>query len=267
MPKEVGNVNQSLFYSDVTRAGGLGPAIQAQLMAIGSPLRLNKPSPDIAELVPFDWEVVRNNQRFSQVTTAKHERLFMLDFWDRGVCLAHGSTPLLPKVAEVINAWVAKELPTTEMQRQFPFVSVEPTAESHEQGAAAEVERKWQALYSRLRSEQSELMMLVEKAMEVPVLRRLFPFTSLFSLCLSRCTGYPFSGDCPSACPSSRAIMQGYLTPEQCSALGPEKPYTVADSKGRFLGQGDAEEAIELIVRHLPPDYGPAVQGTANDLG
>src|SRR5258708_4271848 len=103
--------------------------------------------------------------------------------------------------------------------------------------------------------------------MEVPVLRRLFPFTSLVWLCFSRCTGYPFSGDCPSVC-SSRWIpdLAARPTPEQRAALGSEKPYTVADSKGRFLGEGNAAEAIELIVRHLPPNCGPAVQGTADDL-
>jgi hypothetical protein len=36
MFEEVGNINQSSFYSDVIDAGGLGPAIQAQLKAIGS---------------------------------------------------------------------------------------------------------------------------------------------------------------------------------------------------------------------------------------
>ncbi len=60
--------------------------------------------------------------------------------------------------------------------------------------------------------------------------------------------------------------MQGYLTPEQRAALGPTKPYTVADSKGKFLGEGDAAEAVELIVKHLPPNCGPAIQGTADDL-
>ena len=30
--------------------------------------------------------------------------------------------------------------------------------------------------------------------------------------------------------------------------------------------QGDAEEAVNLIVRHLPPNCGPAIQGTGEDL-
>jgi uncharacterized protein DUF6193 len=205
MYEEVGNAGQSSFYSDVAAAGGLGPAIQTQLKAIVSPLCVEKPDPEFAGLFPFAWERVEQKQRFSQIKIAKHQRLFMLDFWDRGVCLAHRSTPSVPKVAEVIHAWIAEEVSTGELRRRFPFVGVESKAESHEQGAAAEVERKWQALLSHVRSEQhmSELIVLVEKAMEVPVLRRLFPYTSLDWLCFSRCTGYPFSGDCPSVCSTS----------------------------------------------------------------
>jgi hypothetical protein len=54
--------------------------------------------------------------------------------------------------------------------------------------------------------------------------------------------------------------------PEKRAALGPEKPYTMADAKGRLLGQGDAAEAVDWIVRHLPPNCGPAVHGTVEDL-
>jgi Family of unknown function (DUF6193) len=268
MVEEVGNVDQSSFYSDVTGAGGLSPAIQAQLEAIGSPLCMKRADPDFNGLFPFEWEVVKQKHRFSQIMIAKHQRLFMLDFWDRGICLAHGSTPLLPKVAEVIHVWVAEGVSTGVLQRRFPFVGVESSADSHEQGAAAEVEQKWQALYSHVKSDESKVALtpLVERAMEVPVLRRLFPFTSLDWLCFSRCTGYPFSGDCPSAC-STRFRFAPRLTPGQREALGPPRPYTVADSKGNFLGEGDLAEVVELIIQHLPPNCGPAVQGTADDLG
>ncbi|OAI48436.1 hypothetical protein AYO44_06895 [Planctomycetaceae bacterium SCGC AG-212-F19] len=188
MFEEVGKPDQSSFYTDVTEAGGLGAAVQAQLVAIASPLRVKQEDPEFTGLFPFAWEVVKLGQRFSQIKIAKHQRLFMLDFWDRGVCLAHGSTPVLAEVAEVIHAWIARAVSTGELRRQFPFVGVEPAADSHEQGAAAEVERKWQALYRHIKSDEykANLIPLVETAMEVPVLRRLFPYTSLVWLWFSR---------------------------------------------------------------------------------
>lgn len=265
MYEEIGAVSHSTLYGDIAEVGGLSAAIQAQLNAIGSTLCVTKTDPALPRL-PFDWDVVRHQHRFCQTTIAANQRLFMVDFWDRGICLGHGSTPSIAKLAEVINAWVGETSSYSDLQLRFPFVGFEAIAACHEQGAAAEVEQKWQLVYSREKRDDTNgvLLPLVEKAMESPVLRRLFPFTSLNALCFSRCTGYPLSGDCPAACPSPWAVKQGFLTPEQRSAMGSEKPFTVY--KDHFLGQDDAAEAVELIVRHLPPGCGPAVQGTADDL-
>lgn len=268
MYEKLGNMNQSAHYSDVAEAGGLAQAIDAQLKAIGSRLRVKKADDELPSLFPFDWEVVQENHRFCQVNLAADRRLFMSDFWDRGVCLAHGSTSSLREIAEAIDVWIAQQRQMRKLQREFPFVRFEPKAVAHELGAAAEVDRAWQNLYERSRLDgYRDLAPLIDEAMQVPALRQLFPFTSLSALCLSRCTGYPFSGDCPSACATSRGVIQGLLTPEHRDLLPPMKAYTVADSTGRrLLGHGDAAEAVELMVRHLPPNCGPAVQGTADDL-
>src|SRR5262245_51114265 len=107
MYEEIGDASQSGLYGDIAEAGGLNAAIQAQLSAIGSPLCVTKTDPTLPRL-PFDWEVVRHHHRFCQTTIAKNQRLFMVDFWDMGVCLGHGSTPSILKVAEVINAWIGE---------------------------------------------------------------------------------------------------------------------------------------------------------------
>src|SRR5690349_12344941 len=67
MYEEVGNIDESAIYRDITEAGGLGPAIQAQLTAIGSSLSMTKADPDTAGLFPFNWEAVRGNDRSSQI--------------------------------------------------------------------------------------------------------------------------------------------------------------------------------------------------------
>jgi hypothetical protein len=244
MYEELGNVDQSSFYADVTEAGSLARAIQTQLEAIGSSLRVNE-GPAI---FPFANASVRHNRRLSQIHTAKNERLFLFDFWDQGVYLAHAGTHSLPQVAEAVDAWISKRVRMRELQRLFPFVGVAPGAEAHEEGAAAEVEWQWAALHERITRELPKLEPLVANAKEVPALRCLFPFTSLYSLCFSRCTGYRFSADYPSACPTS------------------EGRYRVSDSKGICLGEGDAATAVKLIVQHLPPNTGPAIQGTVEDL-
>jgi hypothetical protein len=250
------------FYPDVAEAGGLGPAFQAQLDAIGSSVRVNE-GPDLFRRFPFGTTTFGDNRRYCQLDISIHERRFSVALWDKGVPLGHASTPLLAKIAEVINAWIAKGVNTGELQRRFDCVGVTPMAKAHEEGAEAEVEQKWQGLLERVKNDEDYQILapLVEKAMEVQILRRLFPFTSHLWLCFSRCTGVSFSGDCPSACPTSRWDRG----PLQVPNASP-KPYRVVDSKGKFLGEVDAEEAIDLIVQHLPPNCGPAVQGTAEDL-
>jgi hypothetical protein len=80
MFEEVGNINQSSFYGDLIDAGGLGPGLQAQLKAMGSLLCVKKADQEFSRVLPFDWEVVEEKQRFSQINIAEHRRLFMVDF-------------------------------------------------------------------------------------------------------------------------------------------------------------------------------------------
>ena len=45
-----------------------------------------------------------------------------------------------------------------------------------------------------------------------------------------------------------------------------DERYSVTDPEGQLLGRGNAEYTADLVVRHLPPDCGPAFAGTAKDL-
>lgn len=179
-----GKVNP--LYADVAEAGGLARALQAEMKRIGSSLRVERGM----SLFPLSGTSVNQNRRCCQISLALERRLSLFDFWDRGVMLAGAGTLLLPKVAEAIDAWIARGVNTDELRRRFDFVSVEEGAKLHEQGAEAEVEWRWQSLYEWFRREENdkrELFPLIEKAMEVPVLRRLFPVTSHDWLCFSRC--------------------------------------------------------------------------------
>jgi hypothetical protein len=93
-----------------------------------------------------------------------------------------------------------------------------------------------------------DLLPLIVAARKSQELCQLFPFTSHQCLCLSRCTGYPYSGDCPHAVPIKRG------------------EYQVFEASGNVVGSGDAERAVQLLVQHLPPNCGPATKGTAHDL-
>jgi hypothetical protein len=92
------------------------------------------------------------------------------------------------------------------------------------------------------------LLPLVSAIRVHPVLGKLSAFRSLWFLCLNRCTKYPFSDDYPAIRPGDDGLIEVYV-----------HPWTL-------VGSGDATEAVRLLVEHLPPDCGPAIDGDVDDL-
>jgi hypothetical protein len=235
------NINQ--LYPDVTAAGSLRNALQSALNAIGSELKVTS-FDGSAKFVAYAR--VESGPRFSQVYIAAKERLFLSDFWSRGVMLAGGKTPDLAGMASAINRWVAWSCTTGELASEFTFVVVESRAAAYESGE--EVEYKWQGYLETIADRYPELAAFVQAASKRQELRQLFPYTSLNAFCFSRCTGYPFTRDTP---------FVGPLRGGQ---------YQVVDPAGQVLGTGDAETAADLLVGNLPPGCGRAIAGTADDI-
>jgi hypothetical protein len=107
-------------------AGGLADALQRELESVGSTLRVRTLMDDghdrkIVRHFP-SYAVVEYEERFSQVYIAAKERLFLFDFWKRGVVLANASTPDLKNVALAINLWVAQKATTGDLAGAYSFV-------------------------------------------------------------------------------------------------------------------------------------------------
>ncbi|MFE9463878.1 DUF6193 family natural product biosynthesis protein [Streptomyces virginiae] len=84
---------------------------------------------------------------------------------------------------------------------------------------------------------------LLEAAYAHPRLRRLFPFTSHYSLNLSSCTEHPYLVQVPSVDPM---------------ADGRFRVRSVRSA--HVIGWADtAGEAVALVAAHIPPGLGPAV--------
>ena len=112
--------------------------------------------------------------------------------------------------------------------------------------AEAAVEAGWQAARDDGRV-QAELL---EAAYGEPRLRRWFPWVGMGELHFSRCTENPWTWDIP------------YVHP----AIG--GPYLVAGPlRNQVVGPAaTADEAIALVVQHLPADWGPAFLGDREAL-
>jgi hypothetical protein len=229
------------LYPELIAHGSLAGALRAALAEIRSALTVS----ELAIRGPV-YARVEMGPRFSQVYIAANERLFVFDFWNRGVMLAQARTADLHETARAIDRWVVSECTTGELAAEFGCVKVKPEASSYERGE--EVEQRWRHYLETLPEYHAKLKAFVAAAAAHPKLRQLFPFTSLNSFCFSRCTGYPFTHDTPHVCPHG---------PDDYEVIGPT---------GKILGRGAAREAVLLVVSALPPHCGPAVPGTAEDM-
>ena len=241
------------LYPDIVAAGTLSNALAKAFADLGSPLR---PEALINFLVFAQTE---RGSRFCQMYIAAHERLFIFDFWSKGVGYGKGSTGNLHDAAQAIHFWLIEQPDLARMQDRFDFFTADAQGLAHEAGRA--VEYQWKRLReSWARSAETHPdslspLVLIEAALQQPELRQLFPFTSLYSLHFSRTTGYPFTNDCPFAVPLGTNHFRVYR-PRGGSFT----------ATGEILGEGNANEAIALLVSNLPPHGGPAIAGTANDL-
>lgn len=239
------------LYPDLATAGGLSNALGKALTDSGSPLL-----PGAPELPFIQYARVERGSRFCQMYIGAHERLFVFDFWTEGVTYGNGSCNSLNDAAQAIHFWIIEEPNIAKMQERFSFFMPDEKAMAHEAGQA--VEYQWESLLKRwAMSEEPDTfspLSLIEAASKHPELRQLFPFTSLYSLHFSRTTGYPFTNDCPFAIPLGNDRFRALLISHQ-----PGNAETV-------IGEGDADEVAAMLVANLPPNCGPAVSGTAEDL-
>lgn len=217
------------LYPDVAMFGSLQNALQAELDRIQEAVVV------LAERPP-GWRYVgarvENDRRDTSVLMGIQERVFLMQFWDRGVCMARGSTDDLRAVAGAARTWQAG-VRVRELGSAWPFVSFGGFAEAVERGEANEY--KWQRYYENPRRAPQliPLQPFIAIAIGEPRLRALLPFTSHQTLGFSRTVGYPYNGDCP------------WVTPVD------GERFVVKSADGRVLGTADAVGSVALVLAAL----------------
>lgn len=235
------------MYPELEEAGGLRNALAAEFSKIGSCLK--DVSDSSSDIMPSTYSMVEKGKKFSQVYLAAEAKLYLPDFWREGVCLAHGNTSSLTELAKVLDFWLCKDVTTAELSSVFSFI------EPNDIAAAFDENREVEYTWARIQSDDSrkELKAFVDLAIKDKILGELFPFTSLYTLCFSRCTGYPYTYDTPTVTPVGKSLFS-------------RSKYEVRMPDNRVLGRGNAAASIALVKANLPSDIKPAVKGTAEDL-
>jgi uncharacterized protein DUF6193 len=87
---------------------------------------------------------------------------------------------------------------------------------------------------------------VIEAAFVTPELRALFPFTSVNSVCFSRCSDWPYTGDCPcifGAGEREYIVLAWWYASDGSDEPAPELIHTT-----------DLELAITTVIDNLPAD-------------
>jgi hypothetical protein len=234
------------MYPELDAAGGLGNALNVEFIKLGSCLKILFNSS--LDKMPL---CVEKGKKFSQIYLAANEKLYLPDFWKEGVCLAHGATDNLVDLAKCLNFWLCKDVTTEKLSATFSFIN--PTNKAAAFDENREIDFTWRRIQTDDSKVGTDLKAFVDLAINDVILSRLFPFTSLYTLCFSRCTGYPYTHDTPTVTPIGRRVLGGYQ-------------YEVKLPGNTIAGRGSAAEALAIVKANLPPGIQPAVKGTAENL-
>lgn len=181
------------------------------------------------------------------------------NLWDRGVSAGKLSSPSLAGTTAFLRAALARDTPVATIQAEMPFFRAFEAGLVQDKGRDVYLDYEWRELF-RVLDEYSkyfqfaQLYKLAQIASEAPKLRQLRPYTSVGRFCFSRCLGFPFSYDCPSAL---------WMGEEQFQVYGAS---AMNEWSKNPVGIGNATEAAQMLANALPPGCGPAVLGTADDL-
>jgi hypothetical protein len=236
-------------YPEITRAGSLTKLLRTELLQHldqqHCAFLVERPQLPPPLHVQY-YACCRRGHRHGDIVCASRERLFLASFWEQGVWLAKQSTASLDTLVRALLTWYVQSASASMLQR-VNEVAVADAAPFYEAGPAAYVEHRWQQLLTEP-GDLPGLNQLVWAAAARAQLRRLMPYKSLYWLGFSRCTGYPFTRDCPAIGQTS------------------DGRFEVRDSRHRKLARVPLEEALDILVSNLPPGADSAVHGTADRL-
>lgn len=254
------------MYPEIKKVGGLASAINLEFEKLHSDLKVvvNKGY----DQLPLNYAIVENGNKFSQIYLAAKEKLYLPDFWRDGVCLAHGRIDKISDLARAVDYWLTQNVTTQELAKQFSFVRPNEKAKAFDENK--EVDFMWKSLVSE--DDSLGLKEIIELASKDECLSKLFPFTSLYTLCFSKCTGFPFdTTDLPNVTPIEYIHFvlpmntSEYAKVRGASSALDSKLYVVTKNKRQYVGEGNAFETLNIILDILPKDLKPARKGTADD--
>jgi hypothetical protein len=236
----------AVLYPEVAAMGSLAAALRAgaDRQGLSVPVEAVEHSPLFGAVVPT---TVPHRQAL-EVSASRVERRWHVRGCepDQDLALIEGAAADFDQIVTAAQAWRDGES-LARIAELAPFVELTGRFEVFGRDPAQMVESEWQHLrVEAAGTDWPEYRALIDAAYNEPRLRRLYPFTSHWSLRFSTRTRPHLS----------REIFV-------CIHPGKGKEYVVTmgytgDELGRTV---TAEDAISLAIQHLPSNLGPTTYG------
>jgi hypothetical protein len=175
------------LYPDVEQVGSLAKLLRAELPVIGSELNVCGFDQSIGG--SRYWARVSHGVQGTDVKVAMHDRCFMAALWRCGVRFGSVATLDSAELVRLLDAWFVDEVSSEQLASMSDAVSIDADVPFYEAGPEEFVRYRWVQLSDS--NDFPRLQPLIDVASQ-SVLNRLLPYTSMDTLCFSRCTGYPF---------------------------------------------------------------------------
>ncbi|BEL06214.1 hypothetical protein Q0Z83_044050 [Actinoplanes sichuanensis] len=217
------------WYPDIVALGSATDAWQAEFDRRGAPFRVRSQNPTKPRTATVD-----NGERTAYLNLSPRMRRITLGLRLERTVMLSGHAPDLAVAADAAHAWLAGARPP-DVAATRPFLGSVALATARERGDHREA--GWLRLYENHREERVEtrLQPFVALAFQEPRLRRLHPYTSVWTLRFSTTSTWPYSGSYPTVTPTT--------TPGR---------YVVKTSDGRTADETDAVDALALVLAGIP---------------
>ena len=231
-----------IFYPELILKKNLTNVFDREMRKINPELKI-EPF-DLKNPLPY-YAKFEKNEKSCQILLAKNKRVFLVDYWKQGILLANSGIGNKRNAALSINEWLMKDNNFGEFREKYPFVVFTDIAEDFENNN--EVDYSWKKYLKEIPEHYPELQNFVFAAYKNNTIKKLFPFMSLNNFCFSRCTGYPYTTDCP------------YVYVEDGIII-------IKNWEGKILGKASVKESIKIILDNIPDDFSFAVKGIVDEI-
>ncbi len=217
------------WYPDIVACGAAHDAWQVEFDRHGSLIRAQP-----RESANPRTAIAVNGERNAYLVLSPWERKFILSLRTERAVMLGGHTPDMAIVADAAQAWLSGARPSV-VAAAWPFLGSVALASARERGDHREA--SWLHLYENHREDRvaARLQPFVSLAFQEPRLRRLTPYTSVWTLHFSTTSTWPYTGAHPAVVPTE--------TPGR---------YIVASSDRRRRDETDAVGALRLVLNAVP---------------